>query len=418
MASFSNFPEDLKAQLNLPFRMLKTGNLHFGEEPKSFASKNWRFVYILPSSVLLITSTSYFAATSIDDLNAFAFSVGCATIGVMGLLSLMTLGNRKDDINFILQEIAFFWPKDEYLSQKQILAKKKHCDRLNNCAKLLIVMALVGMWNFMLQPLLVTASRRLVLRQRPRLTFPFPCYFPFDPTANWALYLATYFYQCYSMTILINLMIGTQLFMVTILAQLSVLFTFLGDALLGIRPTDNNIYNNNNNNISVTEVTGDENEESMLRQIRDIVKIHQRLILLSNILDNVFNKLICYIVIYATASICFFGFLTRAAPETKMKLFYGQAISSLLLMVHFICYYGQFLIDSSSNIAMAAYSNKWYKHGTHYQHNIRMIILRSQKPSSVTSLKYAPLTLNMCSTILSTSWSYCSLMYSFYYDKK
>ncbi|KAG7301906.1 hypothetical protein JYU34_013325 [Plutella xylostella] len=234
MASFSNFPEDLKAQLNLPFRMLKTGNLHFGEEPMSFASKNWRFVYILPSSVLLITSTSYFAATSIDDLNAFAFSVGCATIGVM----------------------------------------------------VLIVMALVGMWNFMLQPLLVTASRRLVLRQRPRLTFPFPCYFPFDPTANWALYLATYFYQCYSMTILINLMIGTQLFMVTILAQLSVLFTFLGDALLGIRPTDSNtnIYNNNysknnNNIISVTEGTGDENEESMLRQIRDIVKIHQRLIL-------------------------------------------------------------------------------------------------------------------------------------------
>ncbi|KAG7301907.1 hypothetical protein JYU34_013326 [Plutella xylostella] len=52
----------------------------------------------------------------------------------------------------------------------------------------------------------------------------------------------------------------------------------------------------------------------------------------------------------------------QAAPETKMKLFYGQAISSLLLM--------------SSNIAMAAYSNKWYKHGTHYQHNIRMIIMR------------------------------------------
>lgn len=56
------------------------------------------------------------------------------------------------------------------------------------------------------------------------------------------------------------------------------------------------------------------------------------------------------------------------------------------VLLFLICFYGQRLIDQSTYIANGAYETLWYNCPVHVQKDIRMIIMRSQKPLTLNAL--------------------------------
>nr|WCC57500.1 odorant receptor 43 [Papilio machaon] len=92
-------------------------------------------------------------------------------------------------------------------------------------------------------------------------------------------------------------------------------------------------------------------ESNTTTSIQDFIRRHQMLIRLAKQLDDIFNKIIFINLLFVTTTLCFFGFATT---------------------------------------------------------------VRSQRPCCLTSLRHVPVTMNMFTKVLSTTWSYFSLATSIY----
>nr|AOG12911.1 odorant receptor [Eogystia hippophaecolus] len=115
-----------------------------------------------------------------------------------------------------------------------------------------------------------------------------------------------------------------------------------------------------------------------------------------------------------TITICFSGFLVKFTRRPlDMVNFFVVAVACILCIFQ-LCYYGEMLSRASVEIADSAYESLWYKCNTSHQKALMFIISRAQKPCSLTSLKYAPITLNTFSKVMGTTWSYYSLVRTVY----
>ncbi|XP_050667232.1 putative odorant receptor 92a [Leptidea sinapis] len=115
--------------------------------------------------------------------------------------------------------------------------------------------------------------------------------------------------------------------------------------------------------------------------LRNIVMEHQILLRFSKQLDEISNVILFLDLVFAGVIICFFGFAA-----------------------------------TSFGITDAAYNNKWYNRNASYRRTILFVMKRSQEPCGLTSLKYSPITLNTFAKVVSTTWSYFSLIRNLYGD--
>ncbi|CAG4952679.1 unnamed protein product [Colias eurytheme] len=92
------------------------------------------------------------------------------------------------------------------------------------------------------------------------------------------------------------------------------------------------------------------------------------------------------------------------------------ATFGIILAMFNFCWSGQLLSDASSDIAEAAYNSVWYKRSNKFRKFIQIIIARAQEPCMLSALGFSNVTLATLSKILSTSWSYLSLLNQMYKD--
>ncbi|XP_045537056.1 uncharacterized protein LOC106708377 [Papilio machaon] len=269
---------------------------------------------------------------------------------------------------------------------------------------------ILGTWLHLLGPLTSVLFRRFILGQYCELVLPFGSVYPYEPSDSWFKYLATYAFQVYTMSCEVYAYVGTEFLMIALCANIAIEFSILREDLLHVAPhfkTDNP-----RNQMGIGLETN--SESNTTTSIQDFIRRHQMLIRLAKQLDDIFNKIIFINLLFVTATLCFFGFATtvaRGAVETMNNL---VAVLALLLPTYTFCYYGELLKDESSGIAESAYFNEWYKGNICYQRMINFIIARSQRPCCLTSLRHVPVTMNMFTKVLSTTWSYFSLATSIY----
>ncbi|XP_052742271.1 odorant receptor 4-like [Bicyclus anynana] len=232
----------------------------------------------------------------------------------------------------------------------------------------------------------------------------FGCVYPFDPVKNWGRYLAVYAHQSYSIYHLAYYYVGSGCLLVTLCSQLSTEFALLREDMKNAVPMPNRDI--------ITEVPIVEKN----KRIETMVQNHQELIKLAHSLNHIFNRTIFIDLCFFAIIICFFAMILAISHEAIDKLMNIVSIVAMLTIVYLVCYYCEMLKEESEGIAEAAYENLWYKGGTHYQKTIGFIIMRAQRPCYVTSLNYVPITLNTFTKVVSTTWSYFSLMMTMYGD--
>ncbi|XP_041981496.1 odorant receptor 85b-like [Aricia agestis] len=149
--------------------------------------------------------------------------------------------------------------------------------------------------------------------------------------------------------------------------------------------------------------------------IRSIVVTHQKLLRLTKRLDDIFGAVIFTQVSFSSVVICCFGFLSvidNGLPVARNL----TAALGIMFAIFILAYPGQLLADTSSGVASAAYECLWYNRSVKFQKYIAIILARAQKPCFLTAMGFAELTLAMFSRVLSTSWSYLSLLNQMYQD--
>nr|WEG72106.1 odorant-receptor-10 [Grapholita molesta] len=428
--------KDFASEFSKPFAncfdLLANSNISIYNETKSIRHK-------LRSLVLLIFYVTFYVSLVISFKKVFSGEMGfyelanllpifiVATQGaVKGIVIISNLSKTKTVIN----KLGEMW-RTTGLTKTQLKKKNIMVKRLNLCNKVFYWMNIAGTWQYILVPLFETLFRNFILGQ-DKLLFPFICTLPYDATKNWVLYLVTYFWESYSMLHLIYMYLGVELLMITLCSHLATEFELLRQEMLHAKPVlgdirniNSNVHNCKTQDYSESEIdiiTYSEEDAANVDirsdedgpRIEEVIRRHQKLINLSELLDDIFNRMIFFNLLFATITICFFGFVAKIArdPPEMANNFVGVFAS--MIPIFNLCYYSELLSAASSGVADSAYHNLWYEGDIRYQKIIIFIILRSQKACSLTSMRYAQVTLNTFTTVLSTTWSYFSLAISVY----
>ncbi|XP_069360042.1 odorant receptor 4-like [Maniola hyperantus] len=192
--------------------------------------------------------------------------------------------------------------------------------------------------------------------------------------------------------------LGAQCLAVTLCSQLSTEFALLREDIKNAIPTTNK-----------NKITHGTKYVRKHITIESMVKNHQELIKLAELLNYIFNQMVFIDLSFFAVILCFFAVSISVSHDVMDKITHITTLLTVLSMVYIVCYYGEMLKEESAAIAESAYENPWYKGGTHYQKTIALVIMRAQRPCHVTSLNYTPITLNTFTKVVSTTWSYFSL---------
>nr|AOG12959.1 odorant receptor [Eogystia hippophaecolus] len=85
-----------------------------------------------------------------------------------------------------------------------------------------------------------------------------------------------------------------------------------------------------------------------------------------------------------------------------------------LSQIFLLCYFGDLLLRSSTEISGAIYNCQWYNTDIQMKKDLLLVLKRSQKPCKLTAANFADLNLRAFTTILSRSWSVFALLKSIY----
>nr|QIJ45803.1 olfactory receptor [Glyphodes pyloalis] len=393
--------------------LLQRSNIMFYGPDVSLWKKYWRFSFMVPLQTLHCMSLMAYIVKRIrEGVDPFekADMVPIWLICMEHWVKSFLLISNKQKIRDVILELGAMWRSDglndEQNRIKQAALKYLYYGDIviNKCGQF------VG-WQYLLIPLFGTVFRRLILEEDVELELPFACEYPFE-IKTWPVYLPVYAIQCYCTFRAAYVYMGTSWLIIVLTSHLVVQFRLLQEDLINLKPKSSNLEVGNGDEVTSFE------EKPPLR-IEDLVRRHQTAILLAEKLDDSYNKLTFTIMLFATLTICFFALSGKAGSESSANAVnsYGAMIE-VMKNTYLLCYYSQLLNESSSGIALAAAKNMWYEEVVGYQRVIQIIIMRSQKPCTLTSLKFSPITLQTFNAVLKTTWSYFSLASQLYDEQE
>nr|XP_012139624.1 PREDICTED: odorant receptor 13a-like isoform X1 [Megachile rotundata] len=123
-------------------------------------------------------------------------------------------------------------------------------------------------------------------------------------------------------------------------------------------------------------------------QLMHTIQHHQIILWFCDNMEKNFHLMLFLQSMTSSILICFVGFQVSTALSEISKLFksFAHLLVALFQLLLF-CFPGDILIRQSCDISTAVFSIKWYKLPSLIKDEVYMIILRSQKPCSITAGK-------------------------------
>ncbi|XP_045484839.1 putative odorant receptor 92a isoform X2 [Pieris rapae] len=148
--------------------------------------------------------------------------------------------------------------------------------------------------------------------------------------------------------------------------------------------------------------------------LRELVLRHQELIELVNEVQKIYSTSMLFNIIISSFTICFCGFNITVIKDVGTSFAFLNFLLMSLYQIFMLCFFGDIISVSSTRIGDAIYKSKWYEAKPAFKRSLFIIIMRSQKPCTLTAAKFATMNLRAFTTILSRSWSYFALLRTMY----
>ncbi|XP_038219743.1 odorant receptor 85b-like [Zerene cesonia] len=321
----------------------------------------------------------------------------------------------------IIFELKEMWPTGEMSEDKQKIARKM-MKQMNIVVKgyFWCNMGLIFFYNF---PPYFQIIKRMFGIDAP-LVLAFKYVLPFDEYQLKA-YPFILLIQTNACMSIVFFMLSSDLLFFIFLSNITLQFDFLS---LRIRqmiyvPTDDQLISDfplgkyseaiRKNEPQLDSLTAEEWERKHMNELRDIVIRHQSLIRISGEVENMFNFSMLVNFMNSSIIICFCGICIvylEEWNELKFKIFLLSSMTQIWLL----CWYGQSLLDSSKEVAIALYESGWYNVSKRIKSLILIMLHRSQHEVFVTTYGFSIISLESYTTIIKTSWSYFTLLINTY----
>ncbi|GAB1863032.1 Odorant receptor [Camponotus japonicus] len=153
---------------------------------------------------------------------------------------------------------------------------------------------------------------------------------------------------------------------------------------------------------------------------KSLIEKHQKIISLSNNIENYFSFIALLQFIWNSFVICCLGFMVIISLgmniESKSGIFIQFMMPYLAVTIEafVFCFAGEYLSTKSRSIGDAAYEAVWYDLSASECRILLFLILRSQKRLTITAGKVMDLTLESFTTVMKASASYISVLHAMY----
>ncbi|CAG4953353.1 unnamed protein product [Colias eurytheme] len=353
MEHLKQYPDEFIKPLLLSFDIMSRFNVHFFTKSATFLKTDWHFFYLIPMLLIHYMAIILYTVRIFKEgttVSELAFTVPIFFIIIQAFFKAAIVIPKKEHIVQLIHGLGKNW-RNVNLNERQKTTKDTDLKKLN-----------------------------LLLK-------------------NGFIYIGMYAFQVYTMLKVIYVYIGTEILMVTFCALLSIEFAMLREDFCHVVPKRGKYFSSN---------------EDRTHSIEELIQKHQKLLKLAKELDYIFNRVVFVDLLFVTVIMCFFGFGITVARGILDVVNNFIAVLALLLPTLVFSYYGEQQKEESAGIADSVYNSNWYCGNASYQKIIYFVIKRAQKPCCLTSLKHAPITLHTFSKVVSTTWSYFSLITSVY----
>ncbi|XP_015185291.1 PREDICTED: odorant receptor 4-like [Polistes dominula] len=157
---------------------------------------------------------------------------------------------------------------------------------------------------------------------------------------------------------------------------------------------------------------------SCLNVLKKLIVKHDRIILFSGYIEELFTYIALLQFFSNTMAICFSGFVIMTSIGTEE----GNAILAKTVPYYtvvnveafILCFAGEYLSSKSLIIGQKAYDTNWYNLKPNESKYILFLMLRAQRRLTITVGKFLDLSLESFASILKASASYASVLHAMY----
>ncbi|CAH2100023.1 unnamed protein product [Euphydryas editha] len=381
----------------------KIGFSFIDEKSISFVPKVLSLVLFFGSTLILFLKLAgqmdYAINKLVTSASVVEFVAGLHIIGydTMSFGKLLTIWYKKDIFRNLINELADLWPTSSH-DKDSVEIKQKKLSSLRIGQFSYAFWNILGLWLYNLTPVVIYVYRK-IQGAPAQLGYIWHLSYPFDKTQPVYHELSFVFEICGGM-VSVWAMLGSDILFMTMASHISMLLQLLQ---LKIRHLGTLEYDRHNDQYKCKDC---------YRDIISVIKIHQKLIMYGNNLEDAFSVVNLINVLLSSVDICCVVFNILLDPWMAMsnKFFLGAALTQ----VGILCWYADDIFTSSSGVANAVYESSWYQNNIRCQRALLVMMQRSQKPLYFTALKFSSITMSTYSSILINSYSYFTLLYTVY----
>ncbi|KAJ0179416.1 hypothetical protein K1T71_005128 [Dendrolimus kikuchii] len=338
----------------------------------------------------------HMTTTGIDFIEV-TYIIPCLSLCFLGnvkaLLFLYNMEHVKELIR-ILKE-SFKSRQSCHVHEKLLW---KEFRNMNIIAKIILYINISGALGFAIIPWLIFATKYYSTGEI-KLVLPFIVSYPFDYT-DIRLYLFAYTHQLWTAWVAVLSVFSPDCFFYACSASITVLFRTLQydiemiEVKKFIRP-------------NVTDKT-------LRADFGKVIHRHKLVIRCVALLEKICTISNLMNVVISSFLICATGFNILAMDSLPLMIPFISFLNQSTIQIFILCYYGDQIMRSSMELSNAIYRCKWYNSNAAAMKDFLFILIRTQKPCTITAYGFTIINLRAFMKILSTAWSYFALLTTLY----
>ncbi|XP_004529819.1 odorant receptor 13a [Ceratitis capitata] len=441
-------PKPLKDPVNFKFPLqciwLKLNGSWPVNSKTSSSFKNYcRFLYslwawyVVAMVGITIGFQSAFLAKSFGDIMVTSEN-GCTTfMGVLNFVRLLHLRLHQRDFHQLIAQFV----KDIWITKSTHPAVEQSCARTMRVFQVISVLQSCLITMYCILPLVELYMLNANLDQESLAhidkPFPYKMLFPYDANHGWR-YALTYLFTAWAGVCVVTTLFAEDslfgFFVTYTCGQFRILHTQIDNIIPAAYAATR-----------AGRGTEADYQRECVRRLDKIAGKHSILFNFVSRMEEFFSPIFLVNFLISTVLICMVGFQL----VTGNNMFIGDYVKFLvyilssLSQLFVLCWNGDKIIQNSLEMANHLYACNWesdivltnthtnnnqqmknptriiyYSTGAVFRKNLQFMIMRSQRQTCITAMKFSILSLSSFSGLMSSSMSYFALLQSFYEDEE
>ncbi|CAO1400259.1 unnamed protein product [Diamesa hyperborea] len=318
----------------------------------------------------------------------------CMGFSLLGLMKIFfVIFRNKNELTDVMAKMDSLFPRN-YRDQERY-GVRKVLKNLTLVMRSFSTMYMGLIWLFNLMPVFISIYLYFDEGVIYHKQLPYIMWYPFDPLQPIVFEISYIVVMWGAFTCALSIL-STDLLYCSVLTLLCLLFDILKMDLQQLNLKKGS---------------------AISKDLKKLIVFHNDLIGISNQLEKIFSVSILINFVGSSIILCLVGFQASAGVKTSELIKFGIFLLSSMVQILLLCWYGNKLIESSVGVADGVYNGNWYEGDENMKKSMKLIIIRAQRPQCLTTFKFSKVSLSSFSLVLSSSYSYFTLLRTIYDPK-